>query len=51
MPHVTALYAGLLIGLFVLLTIVHVIVFVGGRVRLRWTCVVVLGVLLVVASG
>ena len=39
------------IGLFVLLTIVHVIVFVGGRVRLRWTCVVVLGVLLVVASG
>ncbi|SKB04281.1 hypothetical protein [Aeromicrobium choanae] len=39
------------IGLFVLLTVVHVIVFVGGRVRLRWTFLVVLGVFALVVSG
>lgn len=39
------------IGLFVALTIVHVIVFVGGRMRLRCTMLVVIALVALVASA
>src|SRR5690606_5098480 len=39
------------IGLFIILTILHIIVFVGGRARLRWTFLVVVGMVAFVAVG